>query len=401
MIKKLNYLIICLLIIISPFSAKGQDIVDLVVSGTGTTKEQATLQALRSALEQTYGCFLSSNTRVIDDILVNEDISTITQGNIVSFKEIASSHLNSNLIQVTLQTTVSISKLSSFAKVKSKDASIVFDGSILNMNIKLYELNKKNEKKVLQDLYQQLSNIPNIFSVDEVKLSEPILDRDGENFNMQISAKIVVNEYGPVLSNIFYSTLQAISDNNKKMIKQYKSLNLDFFQYLTPKSKPGTIRVQYIILLNSLKDLWGESGMRGNMLIHQNTVPFLFATDIFYHDRYAYYSPAFFLLNNINSFGLVDNNSYPQESGLRYGVSMSSSLYGNISSYDIIRHLAKLSIDKQGKVVGTIIFHIAIPKDQINNFSKFEILELRKKREDYRLVSFDNNYQVFGLYETW
>ena len=42
----------------------------LVVSGDGNNKEEATNVALRSAIEQTFGTFVSSNTEILNDSLV-------------------------------------------------------------------------------------------------------------------------------------------------------------------------------------------------------------------------------------------------------------------------------------------------------------------------------------------
>ena len=48
--------------------------ITLVTSGTGDTKEEAVKNALRSALEQTYGAFVSSNSQVVNDELVKDEI---------------------------------------------------------------------------------------------------------------------------------------------------------------------------------------------------------------------------------------------------------------------------------------------------------------------------------------
>ena len=48
------------------------DQVTLVVSGEGATKEQATHVALRSAIEQAYGVFVSANTEILNDELVKD-----------------------------------------------------------------------------------------------------------------------------------------------------------------------------------------------------------------------------------------------------------------------------------------------------------------------------------------
>lgn len=63
--------------------------VTLVVTGEGATKEAATNNALRSAIEQTYGVFVSANTEILNDELGRDEIATISSGNIQKYNEIA------------------------------------------------------------------------------------------------------------------------------------------------------------------------------------------------------------------------------------------------------------------------------------------------------------------------
>ena len=64
-------------------------VVTLVVNGTGQTKEEATRNALRSAIEQAFGTFVSANTEVLNDELIKDEIVTVSSGNIVSYKELS------------------------------------------------------------------------------------------------------------------------------------------------------------------------------------------------------------------------------------------------------------------------------------------------------------------------
>ena len=64
---------------------KGDDVA-LVVSGEGVNQEEAIACALRSAIEQTYGSFVSANTTLLNDDLIKNEIVTITTGNIQDYK---------------------------------------------------------------------------------------------------------------------------------------------------------------------------------------------------------------------------------------------------------------------------------------------------------------------------
>lgn len=152
-------------------SSESQNIVTLIVSADGSTKDEATKIALRSAIEQTYGTFVSNNTTILNDELVKDEIVTVSSGNIVGYKEISCEQMPGGSFFVTLQATVSISKLISYAQ--SKGAETEFAGATFGMNMKMKELNKKNEEIALNNLADQVIALyPSAFSYS-LTVSEP------------------------------------------------------------------------------------------------------------------------------------------------------------------------------------------------------------------------------------
>lgn len=158
---------------------KDSNTVTLIVSADATTKDEATKIALRSAIEQAYGVFVSANTTILNDELVKDEIVTISSGNIKEYKEIASEPMPNGNMYVTLQATVSISKLVSYAQ--SKGAETEFAGATFGMNMKMKELNKKNEKIALNNLADQVIALyPSAFSYS-LTVSEPKLIPGGRS----------------------------------------------------------------------------------------------------------------------------------------------------------------------------------------------------------------------------
>lgn len=135
---------------------KAADDITLVVDGEGKDKTEATKNALRSAIEQSYGTFVSANTVILNDELVKDEIATVSSGNIKSYKELSSTTLQNGNSSVTLSATVSIGKLISYAQ--SKGASAEFAGQAFMMNMKMRELNKRNEAVALMHILQRLSS---------------------------------------------------------------------------------------------------------------------------------------------------------------------------------------------------------------------------------------------------
>ena len=139
-----------------PSNSTSNKTVTLVTSGSGSTKDEATKNALRSAIEQTYGTFVSANTQVVNDELIKDEIITISSGNIIGYDIISTNDI-SNGVEVTVKAIVSPDKLVSFAKSKGMKTELA--GATFAMNIKMKQLNEKNEIIVLQHLETQLTEI--------------------------------------------------------------------------------------------------------------------------------------------------------------------------------------------------------------------------------------------------
>ena len=132
----------------------------------------AVKNALRSAIEQTYGAFVSANTSILNDNLVKDEIVTISTGNINSYEELSSMSMPDGRWFVSLRATVSVSKLVSYAQ--SKGAETEFAGATFGMNMKMKELNKQSEKVALDNMLSQIkAMLP--FSYDiGISVEDPI-----------------------------------------------------------------------------------------------------------------------------------------------------------------------------------------------------------------------------------
>lgn len=150
--KKL-FFITSLVLIGMSISAQNVDDVTLVVSGDGATKEEATHIALRSAIEQAYGVFVSANTEILNDELVKDEIATVTSGNVKSYKELSATILPNGKHMVSLQAVVSTKNLAAYAE--SKGSSCEFAGATFGANLKLLELNRKNTELAFDNLLKQ------------------------------------------------------------------------------------------------------------------------------------------------------------------------------------------------------------------------------------------------------
>ena len=149
-IKKL----LLLLLFLSTIFA--QDVISTTVSGDGINQDQAVQSALRNAVEQAYGAFLSSNTKFLNDELIQDEITSVAQGNILSYDILSVSQTKSG-VKAFLSAQVSLTKLAQFGQ--SKGQSISVNSNVAYMNIKKEKFYEENEYKIVQDYIASFQNV--------------------------------------------------------------------------------------------------------------------------------------------------------------------------------------------------------------------------------------------------
>ena len=200
--------------------------ITLVTSGTGNSKEEATKNALRSALEQTYGAFVSSNSQVVNDELVRDEIVSISAGNIISYEEL--SFIDSEPKQVTVKAVVSITKLQNYAQNKGMAAELA--GNTFAMNMKIDELNQQNEKKALEHLAELIQmNSSQIFDyrlvVGNPQKYEPkgpaeaaLMRKNGvtPNIVVPVTLRIIASKNTIAFYDMVHNTLSSFAISKKE-----------------------------------------------------------------------------------------------------------------------------------------------------------------------------------------
>ncbi|MCR5444659.1 MAG: hypothetical protein K6E96_03105 [Bacteroidales bacterium] len=186
--------------------AYAQNEVSLVVSADGATKTQAIDNALRSAIEQTFGTFVSANTQILNDELVKDEIATVSSGNIQKYSEIAAVTLPNGNTSVTLNVTVSLAKLISYAQ--SKGSECEFAGATFAANLRLYEFNKKNEQVAIQNMIKQLDALRPVYDY-EMRVSSPVIDAGSAIINMKVWA--LKNKKTELFHSIIKNTILSLA----------------------------------------------------------------------------------------------------------------------------------------------------------------------------------------------
>ena len=229
-----------LLCFFTDVKASDDNTVTLITSGQGKTQDEAKQNALRNAIEQAFGAFISSHTEIVNDNLVKDEIISVSNGNIQKYEVISESLLPNNLgYSTTLKTIVSISKLTSFCE--SKGMKIEIQGSLFAFNVIQKELSVANEKKALEELIYLASKIaPKMFDYT-ITSSDPIKNEILNNnkeyqnlkpFSLPIKVTILINKNWEEFYRILDNALEALAlldseqEDLKKMNIKYYSVDI-------------------------------------------------------------------------------------------------------------------------------------------------------------------------------
>ena len=207
--------------------------VSLIVSSKGTTEEEAKSNALRSAIEQAFGTFVSARTEILDDELVQDQIVSVSNGNIKKFEILSSLFLpDQNLHLITLNATVSLDKLTSFVQSKGFN-DVSFDGGGFAMNLKIQSLNASSEIIAVNNLLEQGLMLSHNFFDRELLVGNPTLEPSNRvsnpKYQVPLSITTKLNSNWSEYQKFYTATLKDIS-MSKEEIDTYKSMGKKLYQ---------------------------------------------------------------------------------------------------------------------------------------------------------------------------
>lgn len=197
-----------------------QSDVELIATGDGSTKQEAILSALRSGIEQSFGAFVSSNTKILDDQLVKDEIISLSSGNVKEYKILSEGMVDTKWV-ANVWMSISLNNLVKYTM--SKGASVELSGAnTLVMNSKLKKMNQKNALKAMYSMEEQIIDLfPSCFDY-EIELYEPASRNNFENYVWPTKISISMNSN----INIVQEKLQKINELNKKFFGYFKMENL-------------------------------------------------------------------------------------------------------------------------------------------------------------------------------
>ena len=166
-----------LLLFITQITFGQSNIIEISTTGSGETKEEAVQNALLSALKQSFGVFISSNTEIINDVLTKDKISELSSGNILEYNIISETE-NGDYYNTLVSSKISMNTLASYTRNKVDSNEISGDVFVSNFLIK--ELNKENELQTVKDLIEYSKKVLPTTLDFYINSSEPISNEDAK-----------------------------------------------------------------------------------------------------------------------------------------------------------------------------------------------------------------------------
>ena len=223
-----QFTLIIFAVLLSVAGFAQENTVTLKTTGSAETKEKAVQYALRSAIEQAFGAFISSNTEILNDELVADEITSVASGNIEKY-EILSETVNEEGASwfVTANVVVSVGKLTEF--VQAKGVEVEVKGGLFAINIKQKQLNSDGEYKAILDMLKPFHEaMLNAYDY-ELEVGQPVA-KDQENKNWKVTLKVLANANKNLESamKIIKATLSSLSLTTEELT-EYKKLNKEAF----------------------------------------------------------------------------------------------------------------------------------------------------------------------------
>jgi hypothetical protein len=306
------------------------------VTGKGNTIEDAQQKALRSAIEQAFGSFISSKTEILNDKLILDQITSLSNGNIQSFETLEKIELPDKQWAVTLKATVSVNKLISF--VESKGVEINIKGDLFAKNIKQQMLNKKAEEISIYQMVGMLhENLQNAFNYSINAKSPESINGDTNKWKIQTWVFVNANKNMETCANYCAKTLTSIG-MTKVEIEDYTKLKINYYQVkITVNSTENTIYLRSLTSLKLLESLANNITYYVKQYTVSNGIKDVNGKGIFYEQR-----------NKLEDFKQYSNNVFTGIKFFQFGQECALLYFEDVYSLSEIEKNVKYKITALG-----------------------------------------------------
>ena len=178
----------------------------IIASGFGVNSDQALQKALRNAVEEAVGSYISSNTLIENDDLIEDKILSLSRGFIKDFRTLSTEKIEGE-IKLTVAAIVTGDQV--IETLKSSGVEVEIKGNLLFSQFS--DLNRQidDEAKLVESLFSEVpANSPFDFIVSN---DTPVQLEGQSGFKVQLSVKAVVNKNYTILMQNIKNILDGIA----------------------------------------------------------------------------------------------------------------------------------------------------------------------------------------------
>ncbi len=196
--------------------------------GEGRTKEDAKYNALRNALEKAFGVYISSNTTLLNDEIIKDEIISLSSGNIQNFEILSEIQMPDGGFSSLVKATVSIDRLKTFCE--SKGITVEFKGGVYAANIKMKQIQEANTYALVSSVCNEITKLVQNRSFFDYKIEvrEP---KGLDGLTLDVTVTATANNNFNIVEDLILKTKSGIQDIS---ILDNSSLYLDIFKYTLP-----------------------------------------------------------------------------------------------------------------------------------------------------------------------
>jgi hypothetical protein len=271
----MRYFILITLLFLFPAIVFAQTTTTIEIEGSGNNCDEAKNDALRNAANKAYGSQVFSTTEIKNGVLISDDISLLTTGNILTYDVIKPCLKNNGIYFTTLKVTVSQTKLRNFIEGKGKSISV--SGELIKQKFEQDVLSTKAELGIIKNLMFQLESFigdPFDYNISSEKYS--IKDSKYCELPVEITIKSNTNFYNSYLEII--KDVEKIAINETDRVYRSKNLNQSNYPlhlnsdvyYLRNKQSVDQIELFYKKLLEKIDDYTVVDGCLKELYLNEN-----------------------------------------------------------------------------------------------------------------------------------
>jgi hypothetical protein len=260
--------------------SNNEETVVLTQIGQGKSKDEAKINALRNATEQAFGAYISSQTTILKDELIKDEIVSISNGNIQSFEILSETQMPDGSFSSVVKVIVSVGKLYDYCIKKNigNSVKLKIDVGSIEANLKLAEIQKNNELKIVKNLLPILYRYANNCFDYTIETSEPSsISNNTWVIHTVVYAKS--NQNLTSMYDILIETLKAIqitSSENKiyyelNIPREYLNINNDDFVFRNKQTK--------VIIENFFNNIIINNKISANFLVKNEIGEYKYVVD--------------------------------------------------------------------------------------------------------------------------